>query len=266
MEFTREKRKREKIMTCTKNRLWTIVLCLIMSSSMASAALIPLSEQGPISLQMLEEQYDNILVVGDKIFSGFELEALGKGGALTLDKNDILVEGFIIDDLNLSLQFILNGFSAAAGQSADLFLTFMVEVSPEFPDLFIKDVGMRLNGASATGTGLVIANEFVTDGPAVDLNSNILANLDTSRQDNLALNQLEDYTDWTVDNQVDPVYPPVKKIWITKDIQVNGGTAGGASLSGLVQSFSQVPEPTTIAMLGLGTLTLATCHRRKRRR
>jgi len=141
----------------------------------------------------------------------------------------------------------------------------MVEVSPDYPALFIKDVGMRLNGVSATGTGLVSAGEQVTDGPTVDLNNNILANLDVSRQDNLALDQLEDHTDWTVDNGVDPVYPMVKKIWVTKDIQVNAGTDGSASLSGFVQSFSQVPEPTTMAMMGLGSLTLFVCRRRAKR-
>jgi hypothetical protein len=244
-----------------------MVLCIGVSAPFASAGLIVFGEEEPISLEMLEEQYDNILPVGDKIFSNFEIVAQANGGALTPLKSDILVQGFVIDELNLSLQFILNGFSAAAGQSADIFLTFMVEVSPDYPDLFIKDVGMRLNGVSATGTGLVSASEQVTDGPTVDLNSNILANLDTSRQDNLALDQLEDHYDWTVPNAENNFEPldAVKKIWVTKDIQVNAGTDGSASLSGFVQSFSQVPEPTTMAMMGLGSLALFGCRRRAKR-
>jgi hypothetical protein len=227
-----------------KLNLWALVLTLCLSVSLASASIAPIMD--PISLADLEAEYNNTLHVSDKIFSGFDIFGSAIGGALAPTKEGIFVQGVIQDDLNVGVRFILTGFAAAANQAADLQLSFTVEVQERFTDLYIKDVFMRLTGATATGTGLVSANEHVADGPASDPQANDLANLDTSRQDNLSLDQLTDHEE----------FGPVKKIWVRKDISVSGGTAGAAALSEVFQIFSQIPEPTTLVLLGLGGLPL----------
>ncbi len=234
--------------------LLAIVLTLCLSISFASAGIAPLGD-GPITLADLEELHGNVLPVGDKIFSDFQLVGSAVGGALTPTKDSIQVQGVIQDDLNIGLRFILSSFSAAANQSADIQLSFKVEIQPEFTDFYIKDVEMTLTGAAATGTGLVIANEFVSTLPVTDpdFETSIIANLDTSRQDNLDLNQLTD----------SDVFDPVKAIYVRKDIQVNGGTGGAASLSEVFQIYSQIPEPATLSLLGLGSLTLLARRRRR---
>lgn len=234
-----------------KTIVFALLVALCFGVNFAQASATPL--EAPITLEEVETRFGNTFTVGDKIFSGFEVTSNAfDSGALILDKSAIKVQAFIIDDLNISLQFTMAGFQVASGQASDLFVSFMVEVSPQYPDMYIKDVGMRLNGATATGTGSVVANEQVTvGGPSHDLNSVIVADLDVSKQDDILLDQLTDLAE----------FDPVKKIWITKDIGISAGTAGSAALSGFVQSFSQIPEPMTLSLLGLGSLGLL-CRRR----
>ena len=62
-------------------------------------------------------------------------------------------------------------------------------------------------------------------------------------------------------------FPGVTEISVSKDLEIQAGTNGSASVSVLTDQFiegsSTVPEPGTLSMLGGGALALAGFARRK---
>ena len=53
----------------------------------------------------------------------------------------------------------------------------------------------------------------------------------------------------------------MKEIWVRTGVLVQGGTNGSAGLHEVFMLYSQVPEPATIMMLGLGALALVRMRR-----
>jgi hypothetical protein len=135
-------------------------------------------------------------------------------------------------------------WAAASNQTVNTTLSFKVSILPEYDDRFIKDVSMCLTGAGARDTGLVSVVENVWD---TDWNS--LASLNCSKHEGDSGANLVDHAE----------FAPVKEIWIySKDIAITGGTGqdGSAHLSEFFQYYSQIPEPATMALFGLGSLVL----------
>jgi hypothetical protein len=52
-------------------------------------------------------------------------------------------------------------------------------------------------------------------------------------------------------------------IHVSKDIGVNGSAEGLATISGVTNNFSEVPEPATMLLLGSGLVGLAGFARRR---
>lgn len=216
---------------------------------LASAAWIPLTGD-PVSLESL----NGTITVGDKIFSEIDLIGVSEGGALPPNEASVLVQGgqdSVTGDYGLRFVLSWNAFS---GQTIDANLEFKVAIDPDpqYEDFYIKDVTMILINAAATGSGGVIANETVLDTPVGPGQNPPLASLSVSKQANDGGVNLLDAAEFAL----------VKEIWVYKDIAVTGGLDGAASLSGFYQYFSQIPEPATIGLLGLGSLVLFA--RRKR--
>ena len=214
---------------------------------LASAAWIPLTGD-PVSLESLS----GTITVGDKIFSEIDLIGISEGGALPPNEASVLIQGGQDSGTgDYGLRFVLS-WNAFSGQTIDANLSFKVAIDPAYEEFYIKDVTMILINAAATGSGGVIANETVLDTPVGPGQNPPLASLSVSKQANDGGVNLLDAAEFT----------PVKAIWVYKDIAVTGGLDGAAGLSGFYQYFSQIPEPATIGLLGLGSLVLFT--RRKR--
>ena len=219
-----------------------------MLATAASAAWVPLTDSVPLS--SLE---GGSLIFGDKELSEIELFGFGTGGAIDPDADSVFVQGgrnSVTGDYGLKFN---SSWSAISNQIVNTTLSFKVSILPGFDEYFISDVWLILTGASANGTGGVYMGETVWDAPFFNPEGNIIASLSCSKQDGDSGAYLVDYDD----------FAPLKEIWIqSKDISVTGGTDGTAHLSEFYQFYSQIPEPATLVLLGVGGLWIVT--RRKR--
>jgi len=223
------------------NKLHLFLSCLIsiIVVSVASATWVPLTDEVPLS-----ELPNGILIVGDKEFSEFDLFGFAVGGAIAPDMDSVFVQGGQDDVTNdYGLRFLL-ALDAGSGQIVNANLSFKVSILPDYERYFINDVRVLVTGVSATDTGVVNLGETVWDAPLPA--GNLLASLSCSIQESGAV--LMDYAE----------FDSVKEIWVRKDLSVSGGTGltGAAHLSEFFQFYSQIPEPATIALLGLGALAL----------
>ena len=227
-----------------------VILCCLISIVLvnaASATWVPLTGE-PCSISSL---LGKSLIFGDKEFSEIELFGIGTGGAVAPNADSVFVQGGQ-DNVtgNYGLRFQLAG-NAGSNQTANANLSFKISILPDYPGYFVNDVEMILSGVSANGTGVVNVSEAAWDAfPG----GSVVALLSCSKQagDNDA--HLVDHAE----------FDPLKEIRIqSKDISISGGTGidGAAHLSEFFQFYSQVPEPMTVCLLGVGALSLVSRKR-----
>jgi len=181
--------------------------------------------------------------VGDKVVSDIDVFGFSAGGALAPDYDKVFVQGGQDSDTgDYGLRFLLS-FNAGSNQVINANLHYKVSVLPEYEDQYIHDVRLMLLGVSATGNGIVSVGETIMDQPF----GNVLSSLSSSKQEYDGGAKLISSSEFT----------PTKDIWIySKDISVTGNTNGTAHLSEFYQFYSQVPEPATICLLGLGAIAV----------
>ena len=226
-----------------------VTLAALLVPSVASAAFIMDDPDNPIRLSEVTP-----ITSGDKVFSDFWVSgnAVSDTGAYLPPLEGILIyPGY--DDLTGDIGlFFHTPWGVAPNQVLDFVFKFSVSIAPdpEYDEWFIKDVRMDLALAGADEAGLVNVVERVTaeeDNPATELGR---------------------ATYWTAEGAPpDATYggfewdPPLKQIWVYKDILLSGGANGTAQLSGFYQYFSQIPEPSALVVLGLGAAVLAVRRR-----
>jgi hypothetical protein len=129
--------------------------------------------------------------------------------------------------------FTLNaGFSAGSGGIQDIAITYTVMAAPGTK---ITDADLGIAG-SVTGTGSASVGETLINTATGTLIGTLTASLPSA-----ALDQIS--------------FAGVSEITVTKDIILNAGASGTASISIVSQGFSTsgtVPEPTSMALLGIG--------------
>lgn len=225
--------------------LSSCLICIVFATT-ASAAWEKITD--PVPLSSLP---GSSLTVGDKEFSEFNLDIIiVDGGAIIPNPDMMTVQGVRdIDTNDYGLRFNDFTWTVASNQIITVDLSFKVSILPGFDDYYIKDVWLYLTGAGAGGTGVVSAGENIWDDlPGGTQLASLTAWCDAGNA------QLSDSAE----------FAPVKEIYIqTKHISVTGGTNGSAHFSEFFQFYSQVPEPATVCLLGLGGLILLHKKRKK---
>lgn len=199
--------------------------------------------------------------VGDKVFDQFTISTSKSENAIAPGAEAITVYGVSIamgDPLpEIGLRFT-GGWSAVGGQIADTVLVFRVTADEPFR---IVDNSLWMDAYGASGQGNVAITENVfsqspSDGFTPSVADKHVFFKDRNEQ------QLFDHEEFT-DQEGDPV--SLSAIWVVKDVVVNGGGAleGSAALSQFWQTFSQIPEPASMLLLGAGSL-IALIRRRRR--
>ena len=241
---------KKSITTCTvankiKTNFKIVAVAAILGgvlTTAASAAWLPLTGDA-VSISSLQ---DSSFIFGDKKLSDIDFSSFATGEAIAPSADALFVQGgqdTTTGDYGLRFQF---AWVALSGQTVNTDLKFKISILPGYDNYFIKDVGMDISGASATGAGGIVVGEIVRDAPF----GNIIASLSCSKDPYDGGAYLTDYAEFTT---------PAKEIWIwSKDLSVTGGTNGSAHISEFYQFYSQtqIPEPATIILLCTGTLAL----------
>lgn len=203
---------------------------IIVTVSSAQAAWIPLTG-APIPVSSLPV---GGLVVGDKLFTEFEVTGISTGGAPEPSSATVFVQGGQDDATgDYGLRFLL-AWITGTDQLINAGINFKVSIISGYPRS-MEAATLWLSTCGATGTGLVQASEIIYDA---DFLGNPLLALAASAED-------DDYGALLLDrgNFVLHGNPAeLKEIWVRTGITVQGGTNGTAGLNEVFTLFSQIPD------------------------
>ncbi len=178
------------------------------------------------------------LLVGDKLFADFSYTNVNNIGVIFPDASSIAVTPVIVGD-SFGLRF--NGpWLANPGEALDSTVRFSVEATD--PDLYISEAQLFVTASSVALDGSVSISENLFDGaPPTSNEIGDLSYFETD-DDIFASNTTE--------------FDPIKKVWVVKNIALEGQAFGFAHLSEFYQVFVQVPEPSSAILVGLGAITI----------
>jgi hypothetical protein len=191
--------------------------------------------------------------IGDKIFSNFTYVSSAFGGALAVPAAGVTVDtlgpagtGASIFNNDIGLQFNA-GWNALAGQTTDSDIGFTVKVVGGA--ISIEDFGLaQVSGVLPNGSASVVENGC---GPAPCTPSELAV-------------MTFDYGGNNTQRVADTMFSPLGSVTVSKDISVTGGTTGSAHLSLVSDTFSQIPEPMSMGLIGGGLALLGVARLRRR--
>ncbi|HVM59819.1 MAG TPA: PEP-CTERM sorting domain-containing protein [Verrucomicrobiae bacterium] len=183
--------------------------------------------------------------IGDKIFGDFSF-TYNDFGAPDTD--------LVASNINVKALDNVTGFGlefqepliALNTKTKVVTFQYTAMVDPEYDNL-ISDLHLAITGAyGGAGTGTVNENAY-DDSFGGTLVGNVQASLPGSTTGDADIN------------------PQQVKLWVHKDVTVsgnNGGPTSYATITILDQTFSQIPEPSTALLVGLGVLSVVALKRR----
>jgi hypothetical protein len=208
------------------------VAALAMAYAPASNAQIVI---GPtVSLASLTNVGGDVLV-GDKDFQDFSIS--GSFSASQINVTSITING------NFGIRF--SGAIVAGANPMDLILGYQVSVTNS-PNL-ISQANLMFNGQVTFGTGLAeVVEQVFTNNNELAGQMFVFATATTNKlSDTLA------------------IQPPQPFLTLSKDVLVDATLPAFSSISTIDQTFTQVPEPSVLALVAAGFTGLALLRRRR---
>ncbi len=191
--------------------------------------------------------------IDDKTFSHFIYTSTSSPPGFEIQAGSVGVTP-ITTPLNPGFQFNAPWLASTLSgvQGRDSFFEFQVNVNPGGHP--ITDVSLSIGGFGTTGTGSITVDETVCLGAVFPACSG-----GTTKT-------LEVYSNSGGFKAYDEVsFAGVTEVDVEKDVLIDAGTNGSATLSLVTNQFSEstTPEPASILLFGSGALALAGVLRRK---
>lgn len=205
--------------------------------------------------------YDNYIVsgfscgIGDKTFSNFQYTGTSNPPGFAIGPGSIGVTP-ITTAGDPGFQWSAGWFASNASGVLTQDSLFQFNASVNQGGAPITDLSLAIGGVGFSGTGAVVVDETACLGALLPTCTG--GQIITLRVfDSSGGSQLVDTVSFT----------GVDLVSVSKDVEIQAGTNGSASLSVLTDQFSEgsstVPEPGTLSMLGLGAAALVGFGRRK---
>jgi hypothetical protein len=189
---------------------------------------------GP-SVSMANLTNDQTIVVGDKAFTDFSIT--GSFDASQVNVTPIEESG------NFGIRF--SGALVSAGNPMDLTLGYQVSVTNSLN--LISAANLLFNGQVVGGTGLAeVVEQVFTNNSDFYGQMFVFASQST--------NQLFASL---------PIVPPQTELSINKDVLITATLPAFSSISTIDQTYTQVPEPSAIALAAAGFTGLLLLRRRR---
>ena len=237
----------------TRKAIWSFVLVGVFTGAAFGAPIV--ASLDLTDFHSLTDVIAQGIQVGDKLFDDFLFIPSGTQPTIVPNSDMIQVTGvFINGDYGLKFN---GGWSAGGGQIAATSMTYSVTVLD--PQMQIDGMELWTSGVGVLGTDqdgrvTIIENLLPTD-PGLGYAPPLVPQIPEV--------YYHDGTDHVL--QTSASIALRDKVWVLTGVTVNGGylATGSAQLHEFYQTFSQIPEPATLGLLGIGGLAVLV-RRRKR--
>jgi len=172
------------------------------------------------------------LTLDDKVFSNFSFSVTGN--VTPTAAAGVNVIGTVIDPLHeqLSFQGAFNGGGNGVAGSGDILIGYTVSTTNGLA--LIHDIALSFNGIVLSPNAQATATETAYSG------LNVVGQVFVNTPNNLGA------------NSVNLTGGPFTTVTVQKDIQFRWDATGQVQISAINQTISQVPEPTSVLLLGSG--------------
>ncbi len=194
-----------------------------------------------VPLEQIIDDGQSILVV-DKLFDNFTFSVSGTGGYIANPAAIDVAPVSMGDEIGIRFAGLLAARSNLVPDSA-VTVTIGYDVTVVDPKLWIHDISLVFNGMATDPTGYARVTETVYYG-----------NTPVGSASVTTPSPLNDH---------DLFDGAFKKLHVEKTIELYGGARGFTTISFIDQTFSQIPEPATVALLGLALPLLRLRRRAK---